>query len=997
MYRRGISGAILLVAGLAVAAAAAGPIYLQAGGESILQDELRMAGPAAGLDLSQSSAAQPDPLPALQQFATGMLAAHHGARFFGTPIAGLEMGGSAGSPVDLAYRDGFCGHVRIVAGECPSRAGQIAVSVNYAQGARLHLGDVQADAAGAFTVTGIYQANDRAPFWFGRSYFVSQFANTEGRDTFFTPRATFASLPSSTRVTSVIDVPLEATSVRIADAATLSELVDAFSGQMPPQVAGTAVATTLLAVLNTAIASWHAMSVPVWLIIVQLVALAWLLFFLVVSNAAEMRRGEIALAKLRGLGRSSVITFGLGEVLTLLLVAFPLGVLGAWLAVRVMARVALVNGIPVILPPLSLLAGGGAVLGGAVGATMATWRTLTRPVIDQLRQAEARPSSRSWVIDAVVVALLAAGLVELSLNGVLRGSRIDVIALLTPGLIALAIGLVGSRTLPLLCRAAFGPTRGRIAAYLAVREVARRPATLRTVLVVASALGLATFSVVAWTSTNLNAHDVAWTTIGSAKVLVVQPPTGQDLAAIVDGIDPSGTQAAVVDDYTDFSSGARRTLAVDTSRFGNVAYWRSDFAQDPFRALLSRLHPAEPPPLRVAGDAISATVDVESLTSGASPWDLVAILQQPGGNQIEADLGRLVAGTTQDLTTSLVDCSNSPCELREVRLSSPSHPTEVAGTLVIEALRKHSANGWQQVAAQFTSGNAWASINAGQYSPPDQVETSPAGLLYAFNTPAGVDPGVAFQDTPNPLPAIVPLALASSSGTLQVAGLDGRLISVKSIGTARALPGAVDNGVIVDRDFAKRIASNPTYSSQDEIWLSSEASTNFTARLEAAGVRILSTSSASDQAARLSRQGPGLALQLLLTAAAAAVVLAVAGSLVATHLAARRRSFELAAVRALGVKRTSLVRAILAEYGLLFGASTVLGVGAGILATALALPSVPEFVDQPAAPPLLYPIAPPTIGFLAGATAVLMALGALISSVVLVRVARAERLREAEQ
>lgn len=998
-WRRGVSAAILLVGILALTAAAAGPIYLQAGGESILQDTLHDAGRSTGLDLSQSSAIQPDPLPVLQQAVTNLLAGQPGAGLFGPPILGLEWSGSANPAVDIAYREGFCQQVRIVAGHCPSRAGEIAVSDGYFRDAQLRLGDVQPGPADPLTVVAVFQANELAPYWFGRSYFRSQFLDVKdrGHDTFFTPQATFAQFPAPVRVTSVVDMPLRPAAVRLADVSALTRLVDKLSTRLPTEAVEANVSTTLPSALSAAVASWHAMSVPVWLIIVQLLALGWLLLFLVVANAAEARGREIALAKLRGLGPASVIGFGMGEVMVLLLAAFPLGIVCAWAAVRTMAALVLAPGIPVTLPALSLLAAFGALAGGVAAATMASWRTLQRPVIEQLRQAEARPSPRSWVVDAVVFALLAAGVIELSLSGVLRGGRIDVVALLVPGLLALAVGLAGSRALPLLCRLGFRPTQGRIAPFLALREVARRPATLRTVLVVVSAFGLATFSVAAWTAARDNAHDVAWTRVGADRVLVVQPRSGQDLASIVDRIDPGGSQATVVDDYTDFSSGARQTLAVDPSRFARVAYWRSDFAAEPPSTLLARLHPPEPPPLFLRGDALSVTVSVQGLTGGSSQWDLVAVVRQAGGNELEVGLGQLVPGNVRDLMGTISACVSSQCDLRSVKLSPGTHgSTQVLGTLVVEALRVHSATGWQPLDASLTNGQNWASLNAGQYSPPDQVVATPAGLLYTFNTPAGFSPGITFQDTPNPLPAILAPGVPSSAGTAQVAGLDGGQITVQSVATAIALPGAADNGLIVDREYAERIAGNQAYTAEKQVWLSSQASADFVGRLQSAGVQVVSSRSATQLAASLSRQGPGLALLLFLAAAAAAATLATGGSLVATHLAARRRGYELAALRALGVRHGTLTAAILAEYALLLGGSAVLGLAAGLAAAVLALPSVPEFVELPAAPPLLYVIAPGPITILTLATLLLMAVGATISAALLATTARAERLREAE-
>ena len=72
------------------------------------------------------------------------------------------------------------------------------------------------------------------------------------------------------------------------------------------------------------------------------------MLFQVVSDTAEARGNEIALAKVRGRGPLSTLRFGLAEPLVLLLLAIPLGLLLAFGVVHLFAGTVLAAGISVV-------------------------------------------------------------------------------------------------------------------------------------------------------------------------------------------------------------------------------------------------------------------------------------------------------------------------------------------------------------------------------------------------------------------------------------------------------------------------------------------------------------------------------------------------------------------------------------------------------------------------------------------------------------------------
>ena len=163
-------------------------------------------------------------------------------------------------------------------------------------------------------------------------------------------------------------------------------------------------------------------------------------------------------------------------------------------------------------------------------------------------------------------------------------------ALLVPGLVTLMAALAGARLLATVCRAAYRPTRAspRLGAFLAVRQVARRPVGLRLVVVLATAVGLATFAVAGWSVFGRNRHDRAMAEVGAARVLTVRAPDQASPVAQVDAADPGGRLAMAV--ATSLTPSADVELVgVDTRRLAAVGFWRPDLAERPLAELLAEL------------------------------------------------------------------------------------------------------------------------------------------------------------------------------------------------------------------------------------------------------------------------------------------------------------------------------------------------------------------------------------------------------------------------
>ncbi|MDQ1742197.1 MAG: hypothetical protein QOE23_536, partial [Pseudonocardiales bacterium] len=178
-------------------------------------------------------------------------------------------------------------------------------------------------------------------------------------------------------------------------------------------------------------------------------------------------------------------------------------------------------------------------------------------------------------------------------------------------------------------------------------------------------------------------------------------------------------------------------------------------------------------------------------------------------------------------------------------------------------------------------------------------------------------------------------------------------------------------------------------------WLGPHAPADAVERLRAAGLVIEPGASYVNRLHELGRQGPALALRLLVACAIVGSILAVGGTAIAIASTGRRRTFELASLRAVGIRRRTLLGACILEQLLLLGAALVLGVPAGYLAARWALPSVPEFADFTPVT-LSYRPALTGIGLFALIFLLLLILTAVLAGRALLRAAAPARLREAE-
>jgi hypothetical protein len=790
------------------------------------------------------------------------------------------------------------------------------------------------------------------------------------------------------------DYPLTASAVRLNNESAERQLVDKFLRNQTAR-SPLAASSGLHRVLAAADSERRLVNTGTLLVILQLGLLAWLVLFQVVADAIEARGNEIAMAKLRGHSPRATIRFGLSEPLALLALAIPLGLLAAWGVTHAFAAGVLARGSPVILTWAPVLAALIAFAGGLLAAVLAGYTTLTRSVLDQWRRTTRRPG-HGWAAiaaDVLLAGAAIAGLVALRQNHNPRDTR-DSAALLTPGLLVFAVALIGVRLLPPACRYLARRTRAsrRVGTFLATRQVSRRPVGLRLAALLAVAVGLATFAVAGESVATTNRHARAAAELGAAKVASVQYVAGHDPVIATQRADPAGHWAMAAATYLPFGGGSitGEVVGVDTSRLAAVG---EQVAGGPGTAQLARLAGGAPVP---AVKTTAARMRVQLTTSdlaGAKPPQLVINLRTPRDPYIDAQ-GPPIQDGTHTYTVRL-PCQPG-CQLRGLRWDRPIDVLNpITGTILLTGIELQTKTGWTPVPLNTAVPGAWrGALPQGQAT--DHVTLSKAGVLDHFGNRNGGYGGISYGSDPSPIPAVATPAAIPHKPT------HGQLTDALNVSAfyrvtkyTRLVPAALTNGIVMDVRYLQ--AQLPAFANGAswEVWIGSNAPADAVHRLRKAGLLVQSVHTVGARETVLARQGPALALLLLLACAVAGAALAVGGTAISISASSRRRSYEIAALRAVGVSRRSLLRASVLEQLLLLGTGVLLGVPTGLIAARLAMPVIPEFADHT---PITLDYAPRTLPTLifAGAFIVLLSVTAMVAARALISIAVPARLREAE-
>ncbi|MEU4428185.1 FtsX-like permease family protein, partial [Actinoplanes sp. NPDC024001] len=778
--------------------------------------------------------------------------------------------GAADLVMVAAYRERFCANVRLD-GPCPAAAGDAAISQESAQRLGIGRGDplVLRSTVGSepvnLRVVALYTMLEPDGLYWSNDLFRAD----SGLDPVFTPAGSFTHNLLRTP-TLAYDASLPAGLIRgdggFDLAVTLRRADQQFTGDRLRMVSGAGPLLDTLARDRATIID------GVTLAAVQTLILTWFAIGMAGRYTGRDRRPDVALLKLRGVGRLRTLRLLWGQhLLPLLLGALagaPIGfLLARWLAGPVTGAAARQE---------ALLLSGAAVaavlVGGLLVLAAVEVAVLRLPVLQLLQRATGnRADWLAGLADLALIAVAVAAIYQARTGGPDSG-----LAMAAPGLFALAVGLLLARTVSRAASRAGGAglRAGRLRFGLTAVRVARQPGTDRVFALIVVAVALFVTAAGAWNGERVAREQRSTVELGAPRVLTVQVSNRTALMHAVRTVDPGGREAMAV--AVD-SAGSPPVLAVDSARYAAVT------GQEP--VLAAGDADAGGFPL-VTGERLAARVNKAG--DGIATLHLY-LLHEATGAPVIARFGVLPPGE-RTVTATVRGCTVAPgCRIVRWELSRPldelrSGAPAFGTTAAVRGLDQVDPAAPILTGEQLGDIARWRAANGGAAV---DVSAGDGELRLGGDRNATALPqtpvGAWAIDTALPLP-IAPAGLDPESWRLDDPSLftfGGGAIPVRPVDGTTVLPVLGRMGVLVDLEATRRLAAEADPPADFQVWLAADARPGIVDDLAAAGLDVISDETVSQRAAQLGDQGPAAVVRFGLLAGVAALLLAAAAIAVA--------------------------------------------------------------------------------------------------------------------
>jgi putative ABC transport system permease protein len=965
---------VVITAAIAVGAAVVGPLFLRAGGDSLVRQAVADA-PVSKTSFELDSATHSTTLDGLAAEQQSLLRSEHLSGLYGghmvrtmvAPILVTRVSTHQPYLGALTYRSGICSVLHFSAGGCATGPGDAVVSDRMANrfgiavGSSITVDDLNHGSPARIRITGVFALpNLQSAYWLGAGASHFSFGQNTGRplflpqadDLFVASPAAFA-LPSAYRRSLTIQSGLRPGVLGIGNASAVRRAVLAL--QQRAAAVGFEVATGIPALLSGPLHQRKLMGTVVVVAAVQLVLLAIWVLTSALMRSADLRRAELRIARLRGFPLPTLVAVSIAEPVALCAVGVVVGIGGAWVAVHGAASILFTHG-TVVRPDAWTFVGFGAVLvtiGAVLGVSTIRLLRGSGLVVSSPQSASTR--SRV-VIDVSILAVSGVALIGASTSGALS-SHSNPVAAAAPAVVALGTSVIAVRMVEHVCRRLSAATHDctAVASFLAVRRIGRRPMALREGRTLVIAVGLACFAVCAWSVARVNRLTDARFSTGARTVVTVTANNLQ-LTQAVHAVDPRGRFAMAA---VEVNSSSTLLMGVDATRLPAVADWPGGTTRPSVSAVSRALTPKTVADAIVTNGAVTISADVSA--SGAATrvlahLDLEAWLFDPAHGSRTVDYGRLHLGRFTYQGAPQTGC---PCSLIGIGVIPSTKRVPRSGQihLGLAALSYRAGSGAPRSAGAELTPAAWRSTLAGV-----RVTANPAGVgvdipmsaVAGDVGPYAEGAAASLVGPPSVLPAVVGSQTEEvSEGTLAEQGLDGNTITVRPVITATALPRLGANGVFVDLGTLQRSQVRPTFlQASEQVWLGPGAPADAVRRLRAVGLHIDAIQRSSALISQARHTGPALAYDFMLLATIVALLVAAVGTFSVLAAGGRQRATEMMALQVAGVRRAILVRSLAIEAAIL-ALTALFGVAAGAGTGAIALPSLPQLA-APTDTPLSY-------------------------------------------
>ena len=998
-HRRGQALALVAISALITACTAFAPVYDRAMQQALVDTLLAQATPAEAnvtlisesSDFAGGAIKSRDPREAEALIAD--VAARLGPVVLGRTAIVTPTTGEVPPSGLLLWREGACEHVRLLSGTCPDETGEIMVSQEDVDNFGLRVGATREvdttvdDSAVPLEVVGTYAPPTDDAWWQGQrttgiSGVVLGLDPSANHDAWLTVEQTFVEAPMLIGETSQAGAPVLTAAADVDSLLELGEGVRAIAGTLDLRGGDLELRTGLDELTDDLRAQVGQAHRTVPLLLAPMAVLSVFVLWLVLAAATAARRGEVAVARLRGRGPAGAAGLLLLELLPALLVGVVPGALVA-LAGGAVVRSLLPGDAPFEAGPGFVTALLLAVVAIVLTTLAAAVRTAREPLHDVVRSGPV--ASGRWAlgpVEAFVVACVGTGVVAF-VTGSLQGP----FALAGPALLALLTGLLLAHlAAPVgrgLGRRLLG--RGRLVAGTSLLETGRRAEGRTVMVVVTVACALTVFSMDALAIGERNRTNASRHEAGAPAVIQVTGGDVDGVRSALATVDPTGRRATPV-------LVGRDILAVEPDAFRRIAFFpRGAPTAEEWRTLA----PPDRQPVELTGTRVRLDVRTDDIFTTddifGSEVDvrLSLVVTSATGVRRAVPLGFLPSDGSSRTLSGTVDACASGCRLAAVQLAT-AQGASVEGEIELTDLRVDDrAVDW---------GSSTSDWNTTQDEDTLIRPTAATDRSVRFEVDAsGYYPvEVSSSWVPSALPALLTDDHTDRAGEpLEVKGTDGVDRATQEAGRLVLVPAMPADSALVDLDAVTRGAAI-TRDSHLEIWM--EDSTELVSSVRAAlGERDITTTDVrryTDIRASYDDSVSSWSLALGAAVAPAVLLLALLVLLVLALIGWRARARDLAILRLNGVgRRTTRRLAVWAQLPAVLVA-VVGGVLAGVAGAALAMPDV-AFLPAPAEVPVVdVATSWPAVVAVSVVCLVVLPAVAALTGLAVARRAHVERVRE---